>query len=160
MINILGSLVQVFFVGTTNLALCASGPAATSQGWQLAELVKVVLPFLQTLFGAIIGGIIVILTQHRSERRKEKRELNTWFQEEYVVTGIEMVIMRLRGIVFSYRFLLKHYDNNDVKPKEKVSNVLKESISSQFVNAMGKLQMVLPEDFKYDHDIAALDDKL
>jgi len=161
MINILDAMIQVLAVaGTTILPPSGSAAAATSEGWQWAELVKAVLPLLQPLFGVIIGGIIVILTQDRAERRKDKRNLNTWFQEEYVVNGIDMVMVRLRGLAFSYRFLLKHFDSNEVKPKEKVSNVLKEPISSQFGHAIGKLQMILPKDFHYDLAIAALDDKL
>ena len=161
MIHVLEAMIQDLLVlGTSNLQPSDTVAASTSQGCQWVELVKEAQPFLQTIVGAIIGGLAVILTQYWSERRKDKRNLNIWFQEEYVVNGIDMITERLRGLVFSYKFLLNHFDNNEVKPKEKVSKVLKEPISPQFVNAIGKLQMILPKDFQYDLAIAALDDKL
>jgi hypothetical protein len=108
------------------------------------------IQLIQPIIATIIGGFIVIFTQQWSERRKDKRNLNIRFQEEYVVNGIDRIIERLRGLVFSYQFLLNHIGNEEVKPKEKISKVLKEPISPQFVNALGQLQMILPKDIQYD----------
>ena len=127
---------------------------------QFAKFIELFSPLLGPLLGTIIGGIIVLYTQYRLARHKEKNEVNLWFEEEYIVTGIDLIIANLNKLIYSYYFLLKYWDDEEVKAKEKVSHLLKEKTFLELINALSKLQLLFSEDLLYERSIGVLNDKL
>jgi hypothetical protein len=60
-------------------------------------------PFIQTAFGAIIGGFVVIATSWFNTMREKRKEIQSWYEQRYVTEGIDPLLAYLTNL--SFRFL-------------------------------------------------------
>jgi hypothetical protein len=49
-------------------------------------------PFIQTAFGAIVGGLVVIATSWFNTMREKRKEVQAWFEQRYVTEGIDPLL--------------------------------------------------------------------
>lgn len=55
-------------------------------------------PFIQTAFGAIVGGFVVIATNWLTSRAEKKRQSQEWWEQKYITEGIDCLIAYLKSI--------------------------------------------------------------
>ncbi len=55
-------------------------------------------PFIQTAFGAIVGGFVVIATNWLTSRAEKKRQSQEWWEQKYITEGIDYLIAYLKSI--------------------------------------------------------------
>jgi hypothetical protein len=55
-------------------------------------------PFVQTAFGAIVGGSIVVATNWLTARAERKRHAQEWWEQKYVSEGVDHLITYLKSV--------------------------------------------------------------
>lgn len=57
-------------------------------------------PFIQTVFGAIVGGLVVIATNWLNTTREKRKEVQEWYEQRYVTEGIDPLLVYLSNLLF------------------------------------------------------------
>lgn len=57
-------------------------------------------PFIQTAFGAIVGGLVVIATSWFNTVREKRKEIQEWYEQRYVTEGIDPLLVYLSNLIF------------------------------------------------------------
>src|SRR2546421_7143597 len=53
---------------------------------------------MQTAFGAIVGGGVVIATNWLATRAEKKRQIQEWWEQQYVTEGIDRITAYLNSV--------------------------------------------------------------
>jgi hypothetical protein len=59
-------------------------------------------PFIQTAFGAIVGGLVVIATSWLNTKREKRKEIQAWYEQRYVTEGIDPLLAYFTGLSFHF----------------------------------------------------------
>jgi len=59
-------------------------------------------PFIQTAFGAIIGGLVVIATNWLNTKREKRKEVQAWYEQRYVTEGIDCLLAYFTNLTFHF----------------------------------------------------------
>jgi hypothetical protein len=59
-------------------------------------------PFIQTAFGAIIGGFVVIATNWLKTAREKRKEVQAWYEQRYVTEGIDPLLTYLTNLTLHF----------------------------------------------------------
>ncbi len=46
-------------------------------------------PFIQTSFGAIVGGGVVVATNWISTHREKRKTIQEWYEQRYITEGVD-----------------------------------------------------------------------
>jgi hypothetical protein len=64
-------------------------------------------PFIQTVFGAIVGGGVLLITNRLVARADKRKAVQEWYENVYVTEGIERLIIFFKSLEL-YFLDLKH----------------------------------------------------
>jgi hypothetical protein len=137
--NILGDTLCINNISNTNSIL---------------EILQIAVPFLAVLLAALVPWII----QWQKDKKESQVEIQKWYENLYVELGINVLISKLNGLYYAYEFLHKHFGDEIVKPKEKVSDILKDKITTDFTNALYNVSELLGDQYLYPRLFMVIND--
>ena len=59
-------------------------------------------PFIQTAFGAIVGGGVVIATNWLNTAREKRKEIQEWYEQRYVTEGLDPLIAYFTNLALRF----------------------------------------------------------
>ncbi len=52
-------------------------------------------PFIQTTFGAVVGGAVVLITNRVMVRAEKRKEIQDWYEKTYITEGVDRLLAYL-----------------------------------------------------------------
>lgn len=118
------------------------------------EILKIVVPFLAVVVASFIPWII----QWRKNKKECQDKIQKWYENVYIKLGIDVLISKLNNLYYAYEFLYRHFGDEVVKPKEKVSDILKEKITTDFTTALYNVSELLGDTYLYSRLFMVIND--
>jgi len=137
--NIIGDTLCLKSINTTNYIL---------------ETLKIVVPFLAVVAASFIPWII----QWRKNKKENQDKIQKWYENIYVELGIDVLISKLNDLYYAYEFLYRHFGDEVVKPKEKVSDILNGKITTNFTTALYNVSELLGGIYLYPRLFMVIND--
>jgi hypothetical protein len=89
--------------------------------------------FIQTAFGAIIGGLVVIATNWLNTRQGKRKDIQDWYEQHYVAECIDPLLTYFTNLSFMMRN----------KPPSSIGRPLLLPDANVPVEAMVRLQVLI-----------------
>ena len=59
-------------------------------------------PFIQTAFGAIVGGGVVVATNWLNTTREKRKEVQEWYEQRYVTEGLDRLLAYFTNLALRF----------------------------------------------------------
>ena len=65
-------------------------------------------PFIQTAFGAIVGGLVVLATSWFNTMREKRKEIQAWYEQRYITEGLDPLLAYFTNMAFGIMRIPDH----------------------------------------------------